>query len=172
MELETYSAPIVEVTDVLRCTIKKKVKMELDGDPMSSSAKEGMEPQEMCSCAAQGGEDFQVRAIVSGDALNAAEGADKGVGIAAPTAQGLSKWKGLSHLSGKFAVAQAEYYFDGKAPKEEWLWHMTWKARLRRFYLNRERSSCPQANTCERKTHLPSVPFLQRLQGIDELIAH
>ena len=34
--------------------------------------------------------------------------------------------------------AQAEYYYDGDEPREDWLWHMGWKARLRRFRLPSE----------------------------------
>ncbi|MBW2464815.1 MAG: hypothetical protein JRH11_24410, partial [Deltaproteobacteria bacterium] len=33
----------------------------------------------------------------------------------------------------KFSYAQAEYYLDTETNREEWLWRLDWRGRLRRF---------------------------------------
>ena len=42
------------------------------------------------------------------------------------------KWGALQQLS-RFAVAQGEFLFDADEPREDWLWELRWRARLRRF---------------------------------------
>ena len=32
-------------------------------------------------------------------------------------------------------VAQAEYYYDGSEDRDQWMWHMYWRARFRRVRL-------------------------------------
>ncbi|MEM7436577.1 MAG: hypothetical protein AAF436_15575 [Myxococcota bacterium] len=43
-----------------------------------------------------------------------------------------------AHAIGRVGFAQAEYYFDGDAFPEEWMWRQRWRARLRRFRVSRE----------------------------------
>ncbi len=31
------------------------------------------------------------------------------------------------------AIAQAEYYYDDEEDREEWMWNVKWRARMRRF---------------------------------------
>jgi hypothetical protein len=40
-------------------------------------------------------------------------------------------------------IAQSEYYFDGTEDRDEWCWHMYWRARLRRVRLGGLTSSIP-----------------------------
>ncbi|MEM7138198.1 MAG: hypothetical protein AAF500_16580 [Myxococcota bacterium] len=42
-----------------------------------------------------------------------------------------------AHLIGRVGFAQAEYYFNGDAFPEEWMWRQRWRARLRRFRVSR-----------------------------------
>ena len=42
-----------------------------------------------------------------------------------------------AHAVGRIGFAQAEYYFNGREHKSEWLWKQRWRARLRRFRISR-----------------------------------
>jgi hypothetical protein len=42
-----------------------------------------------------------------------------------------------AHAVGRIGLAQAEYYFDGREDRAEWLWKQRWRARLRRFRISR-----------------------------------
>jgi len=42
-----------------------------------------------------------------------------------------------AHVLGRLGFAQAEYYFNGREDKSEWLWKQRWRARLRRFRISR-----------------------------------
>jgi hypothetical protein len=83
--------------------------------------------------AEMGGEAFQLRFLVTGEAVGS--GAEEGVRAAnLGKAAALEGAVGtLGAALGRVSFAQAEYYFDGDEPREDWLWHMAWKARLRRF---------------------------------------
>jgi len=81
-----------------------------------------------------GGEDFQLRSFVFGGPLRglgesgvktATWRADESGGAITDTRDVMSR----------FSFAQAEYYFDGPWPQFEMLWHMDWRARMRRFRL-------------------------------------
>ena len=37
-------------------------------------------------------------------------------------------FSGGADLVGRFSFAQAEYFYDADQPKQEWLWHMNWRA--------------------------------------------
>jgi hypothetical protein len=43
----------------------------------------------------------------------------------------------------RFGFAQAEYYYDGTEDRDQWLWHMYWRARFRRVQLGSTASSVP-----------------------------
>jgi len=78
-----------------------------------------------------GDEHFNTRLYSFGAPLR--ENEESGVRISLwqqliPTGVGILRQK-LSQVG----TAQAEFYFDGTAPEAETLWHMRWKARMRRF---------------------------------------
>jgi hypothetical protein len=80
-----------------------------------------------------GDEEFQLRAFMIGDPpfdQNEAGVAVANWGID----EGRGAYSLLNNL-GKVSFAQAEFYFDGTSNREEWLWELNWKARLRRFRL-------------------------------------
>ncbi len=80
-----------------------------------------------------GDEDFQVRAFMIGDPPF--EQNEAGVAVAN---WGRTEGGGVYHLLnnlGRVSFAQAEFYFDGTSDRDEWMWNMKWKARLRRFRL-------------------------------------
>lgn len=79
-----------------------------------------------------GEEDFQVRAFMVGEPPF--EVFDRGVGVATWGRSGeVPDYEGLRALT-RFSFAQAEFYFNSRnTRREEWLWSMNWRARLRRF---------------------------------------
>jgi hypothetical protein len=52
----------------------------------------------------------------------------------------------LEELS-QLALAQAEFYFDGNVEREEWMWSMRWRARLRRLSVLEDARSLTEACT-------------------------
>ena len=87
-----------------------------------------------------GHEEFQYRAYAIGEDPGANRWATGERGLRIAQGRG-SRGRNAAYearLIGRVALAQAEYYFDGAAPKPEWLWKQRWRARLRRFRISRE----------------------------------
>lgn len=98
-------------------------------DPGDGSCNDGM-PGQNC-------EYVQIRSVVMGN--TPFEGNERGVSMAN---WGRGSGGGIFGAMGNFArfgFAQAEYYYEGDAndnranAREEWMWHMSWRARFRRF---------------------------------------
>lgn len=85
---------------------------------------------------ALGAEDFQLRSVVYGRKSSALSLAAEKVLRIASWGRGDSRLTDLfgqaRHL-GRLSVAQAEYYYSGSEERDEWMWHMYWRARLKRF---------------------------------------
>ena len=86
-----------------------------------------------------GHEEFQYRAYDFGEDLHQGywQRGEEGVRVAQGTHQDGRNAIHDAHLVGRVGFAQAEYYFDGSEPKEEWMWKQRWRARLRRFRISR-----------------------------------
>jgi hypothetical protein len=84
--------------------------------------------------AEMGGEDFQVRSFMRGD--YPFELSQKSVAVAnwGRMETETSPDEALEEIA-DWSFAQGEFYFDDDMDEEEWLWHMMWRARLRRFRL-------------------------------------
>jgi hypothetical protein len=78
-----------------------------------------------------GDEEFQVRAFMIGDPPF--DRTARGVAVAAWGQEEDSTGTEVLETLTKVSFAQAEFYFDGPDDREEWTWHLDWKARLRRF---------------------------------------
>lgn len=132
------------VTDIFGClrTVTANYKME-GAEPAKTNGEEV--PWKIQKDILLGQNDFQIRAVAlggTGDLRSAA-----GVRIATwvdcsiPTnrfrreCQSGSLFAGAADLLGRMSVAQAEYYFEGDMKREEWMWNMNWRARLKRFRL-------------------------------------
>src|SRR5690606_50340 len=71
---------------------------------------------------------------------------DAGVRLAAWGREGGSTYSSVMNVAGRLSFAQAEYMFwhrgdqDGRdtTAREEWMWHMFWTARMRRFRVGGE----------------------------------
>lgn len=141
---ETHKA----ITHVLHCAQSERIKAELADGSFKELKKQ--KPQEMCNCATQGESMFQVRSVVVGDPKAYTADSDKRILVATGGAEARqSSLATFGDLAGRLAIAQAEYFFDDeKKPRSEWLWHMNWKARMRRFHI-REDSECKvKENSC------------------------
>jgi hypothetical protein len=86
-----------------------------------------------------GHEEFQYRAYDFGEDLHQSywQRGERGVRVAQGGHAGGRNATHAAHLVGRVGFAQAEYYFDGSEPKEEWMWKQRWRARLRRFRISR-----------------------------------
>ncbi len=95
-------------------------------------------PQKMQDEVELGGEDFQLRALVVGQPLSGLARASENVvrtatwnrpqELVQQLYQQARRWERLS-------VAQAEYFYGGEEEREQWMWNMKWRARLKRFRL-------------------------------------
>ncbi|HLU67868.1 MAG TPA: pilus assembly protein TadG-related protein [Kofleriaceae bacterium] len=78
-----------------------------------------------------GGEGFQLRLVIRGGPLDTL--GERGVRTAALMAdEDAGRVGALRAALSRVSVAQAEYYFDGPQQEAPMLWHMEWRARLRR----------------------------------------
>lgn len=85
-----------------------------------------------------GGDDYQLRAIMFG--TRHFQWTRQGVAV---STWGLSEGDGniieAASILQRFSIAQAEYYYEaergGDTERDEWAWHMNWRARLRRVRL-------------------------------------
>ena len=93
-------------------------------DPGDGSCNDGM-PGQDC-------EYVQIRGIVIGTPPFQAN--ERGVSMAAwgRNTGGGGLFGTIGNLS-RVGLAQAEYYYEGDEARDEWTWHMYWRARFRRF---------------------------------------
>lgn len=84
-----------------------------------------------------GGEEFQFRTLITGTPPSAQSGEHEDrVAVATWDAdEGESVWGLLGELS-RFSFAQSEFLFDGDNDRDDWLWELKWRARMRRFRCN------------------------------------
>lgn len=161
-----------EVTDILGCTKRVTIKSELPQGGFTEEMKK--RPQDMCSCAAQGDNMFQVRSVVYGDPKAFTSDSDKRILVATggqKVEQGAVGDLGM--WAGKFAAAQAEFYFDtggddSLAKKSEWLWHMNWKARMRRLQKRPAYECTAKKNTCPGGKTTASSALVKRVNKLLE----
>jgi hypothetical protein len=168
----------LEVTDVIACqaVTTKTLKME---DRLGQGGGKDKSPQRVKACADLGEGPFQLKVGIKGD-LDRLKRFEPGVALATwgrgASAEGtLQGW--ASEL-GQFSFAQAEYYFaGGGAPaskadyqkwKDDWLWTMGWKARLRRIHFDRDGSDCVTSKEIGDQL----TPFQQAKQTLGELFLH
>lgn len=143
------TAPIVReftftaVTNVLSCAMSEEQELPVDDQLGAEGTEEGncdKCPKKLEDCAQLGEERFQLRTFVLGD-VTQAQRADAGVRLAAWGREGGTTYSSVMNLVGRLSFAQAEYMFwergeiDGldTSNRSEYMWHMFWTARMRRF---------------------------------------
>ena len=82
---------------------------------------------------ALGSEAFQIRAFAR--RKPGMVGPGRGVRVALWGADESSSELGELEDFGTYAVAQAEYFYDGTEGEGGWMWNMKWRGRLKRFRL-------------------------------------
>ena len=125
-----------------------------------------------------------MRSLVFGDPEKFTGQADRRILVATQGQKvGQSSIGEFAAHSGKIAAAQAEYYFDDATlARSEWLWHMKWKARMRRLSFGRQAYTCPVQDNCSLSSQpgpsLSSVlgaaveKFTTLVRGADSIIVH
>lgn len=164
---ETVSVEYIEVRHILACQRheEKKVPLDVSGGQGGSDATSEQSPKRVLQTATLGDENFQIRAVVWGDVSRLSE--DGAVRLALwgrkPANDPLAR---LSDL-GAHAVAQAEYFYDGKEGRDAWIWNMRWRARLRRVRLP-DAAIDGLRDACGAKCN----SFLDDLANVAEQISH
>lgn len=120
-----------EVVQILGCKRREEVTVQVSNGKSGGSDANGKSPKKVVDEAALGDESFQIRSLVKGEASRSA--VDQMVRLPlwnrAEPKDPLAPFRQL----GKYAVAQSEYFYDGEEARDEWMWNMKWRARLRRF---------------------------------------
>lgn len=120
-----------EVRHLLGCTVEEVVPIEVRGAQRVEGGDDRL-PKRIVGDVTLGSEAFQVRAIASGGTRSGA------VSAVRVTLWGREEethpFPQLEPYEG-FALAQAEYFYDGADGREAWMWNMRWRARLKRFRL-------------------------------------
>jgi hypothetical protein len=123
------------------CHESRSESAPIDGDSGQPSDTRNMTPQRMRARDADGepielGEEhFQVRMIVLGNAPG--DHMERGVELANRGRDVGDEDAAISFIRelGEYSVAQAEFFYPSTdlEDREEWLWNMRWRARMRRF---------------------------------------
>lgn len=148
------SRDFIEVTQILGC--KKSETEDIPITPAEQTENEGNDksPKVLEKDVVLGDKNFQIRSLMFAPT-------DSAVGDVVR----LALWKNkeadeplalLRPLTG-FAVAQAEYFYDGGEGEGAWMWNMKWRGRLRRFRLVDEEfeliedacSALPESSDCK-----------------------
>jgi hypothetical protein len=125
------SVPVTEVLQLFRCVTVEERRISGDfGKSGQDSGGDDQAPVRVDPGRSLGDEAFQLRAVVLGEEPSAAF--DGPVGMLGDPAAALTVPPELRR-AGTLALAQAEYFFDGKDGRAEWMWSRSWRARLRRL---------------------------------------
>jgi hypothetical protein len=126
-----------EVPRLFACHTERNTRI---GDPNATrdtpSDTSQMVPQRMLEGAQLGEETFQIRMIVVGHPPDGS--AERGVELAnwgRDVASGDATHVEIARRLGEISVAQAEFYYPSTdlRDREDWMWNMRWRARMRRF---------------------------------------
>jgi hypothetical protein len=128
----TVTVDFQEVTNVFSCSRHEEQAINYGSDatkPSSSDEDSSHSPKRILSDAKLGDEHFQIRAIVQTPLVD--DGAAVRVTLFGnkPDVNPLQPAADL----GRFAMAQAEFYYAGTEGRDAWMWNMNWRARFRVF---------------------------------------
>jgi len=180
---EVREVKFTEVRHILGCKRNELVEVKVKDDKSSGDQGEQRSSKRIESALSLGDEDFQIRALMRGS--RGSRGAERMVRLAlwheAAPDDPLSALRGL----GNYAVAQAEYFYDGTEGRDAWMWNMNWRARLRRFRLpsgdalDRLRDACQERMGGNSPLAAPSGAtddecgtLLDTLAKFDPVLAH
>jgi hypothetical protein len=132
----------LEVSHILGCKKREVLDVSVK-DAESSGGGSEKAPKQIAGDAALGDENFQVRALMKGDAN--AQQAQRIVRLALWGEKAPKTALERLRQIGDFSVAQAEYFYDGAEGRGAYMWNMKWRARLRRFSLPEDGSEGAEA---------------------------
>jgi hypothetical protein len=128
------SAMLSRIIVMTACPTDRVNRRNYDLDIGSGDCRDGM-PGQQC-------EYTQLRGVVLAGSTPFARNV-QGVNVATlGRGGGSSPFSSLESLA-QAGFAQAEYYYDGTEDRDQWLWHMYWRARFRRVQLGSAVSSVP-----------------------------
>ena len=122
-------------------------------------------PQRVKKCAELGQETFQLKTVAyaHGGALDRYF---PGVALASwGKSQNSGPLQKFASTASRLSVAQAEYFYAGSGSRDEWMFNMSWKARLRRVQFAKGADKCNQADLSNEV--LPDI-----LKSADSLLLH
>ena len=177
--LTEVDVPYTEVTDVIACQAITNKSIKFEGQ-LGEGGGQDKAPQRVKACANLGEAVFQLKVAIRGD-IDRLRRFEPGVALStwgrgAPEAGMVESW---ARQFGQFSFAQAEYYFAGEgAPgsrsdydawRDEWLWSMSWKARMRRISFQAAGEDCASSK------EIPGgkmTPFQQAKEKLGSLFLH
>lgn len=122
---------ITEVTEVFGCSHEKTITVPSNFGAAGAGTQGGSSqaPERVKSGLKLGDDNFQIRSVVI--AREPPSFADRIVKVAAWNASDSPSL--VTSTLGRLSAAQAEYFYDGDSPSSEWMWHRSWRARLKRL---------------------------------------
>jgi hypothetical protein len=121
---------ITEITQILGCQKQEREEVPITAGEQAGAQSDDKSPKVVEQDVALGDKNFQLRALMMAEPNERhAEVVELSSWHREPPEQPLSV---LRPLRG-FAVAQAEYFYDGAEARDAWMWNMNWRGRLRRF---------------------------------------
>lgn len=109
------------------------------GGTSGGSSSCDMCPDKVQDCAKLGEDMFQLRAFAVGDP-SPLRRAPQGVRVAAWGGDGGDVYESITDIASRISFAQAEFFYSSREsedrPRSEWMWHMYWTARMRRFRID------------------------------------
>lgn len=125
------SQDFTEVTQILGCQKSETKDIPITPGTQAGQQSNDKSPKRLEKDVALGDKNFQMRAVMWAQPT---DGVSKVVRLALWGNKQEETLGALRPLRG-FAVAQAEYFYDGGGGSDAWMWNMNWRGRLRRFRL-------------------------------------
>jgi hypothetical protein len=171
----TTPVQFTEVLQILGCKRRETKNIDLSDASRAGSAGSDKAPKKVQQKDGDGNEinlgneNFQIRAILNSKVPSGLPERMMGLTLwnhAAPE-NPLSVLRPL----GNFSLAEAEFFYDARDARSEWMWNMNWRARLRRFRVPTGRAMNMVEEFCDK---LPAGcgPILDQIKRLGTLIVH
>ncbi len=163
------AVPFKRVTHILGCRIDvREEKRGADEGPAASGS--GRSSKRIIDGVSLGSEPFQVRVFAT--RKPGMVGPGRGVRVALWGAAAPDSGLGELENFGRYAVGQAEYFYDGTEGKNGWMWNMKWRGRLKRFRLPEDSiDAATLVGPCA--VDDPGSPaFFAMIAGVKDLVMH
>jgi hypothetical protein len=129
----TQEVDFTEVRQVFKCQKMEDIPVKVSDAKPEGDGGDERAPKKVKDHTELGSESFQIRSVMQGDLQ--ALGVSQIVRFALWNQTPPDDAHPILRALGGYSTAQAEYFFDGKDARTEWMWEMRWRARLRRFHV-------------------------------------